>query len=109
IRGTPGVFDDGFEMPGIRLVYGQGYLLDVAPHPDYARNGWIYLSHTERCTGCNAQSRETERPVSMVKLVRGRIADGAWIDEQTIWRADLEHYTTTPDLAAGGRIAFDGA
>src|SRR5690606_22151523 len=43
VRGTPQAFDDGFEVPGVRLVYGQGYLMDLAPHPDHARNGWIYL------------------------------------------------------------------
>lgn len=32
IRGTPEVFDDGVEVPGIQLVYGTGYLLGVAPH-----------------------------------------------------------------------------
>lgn len=107
VRGTPEVFNDGFEVPGIQLVYGSGYLLDVAPHPNYADNGWIYLSYTERCNGCNAQSREMSLPVSMVALIRGRIADGEWIDEETIWRTDIEHYSFIPDMAAGGRIAFD--
>jgi glucose/arabinose dehydrogenase len=109
IRGTPRAFDDGFQAPGILLVYGQGYLLDIAPHPNYADNGWIYLSYTERCNDCNAASRRTGRPVSMVVLIRGRIRDGAWLDQQTIWRADIEQYTAMPDMAAGGRIAFDGA
>lgn len=43
----------------------------------------------------------------MTKLVRGRIAGDRWIDEETIWQADVEHYTTLADLVAGGRIAFD--
>ncbi len=30
VRGTPEVFNDGFQVPGILLVYGLGYLLDVA-------------------------------------------------------------------------------
>jgi glucose/arabinose dehydrogenase len=108
VRGTPQTFDDGFEVPGILLVYGQGYLLDVAPHPDYAENGWIYLSHTDRCNDCNAASRASRRPVSMVSLIRGRIEDGSWVDQETIWRTDIERYTPMPDMAAGGRIAFDG-
>jgi aldose sugar dehydrogenase len=107
IRGTPRTFDDGFEMPGLLLVYGQGYLLDVAPHPDYAENGWVYLSYTDRCSDCNTASRDSGRPVSMVALIRGRIDDGAWVDEETIWKADVERYTAMPDMAAGGRIAFD--
>jgi glucose/arabinose dehydrogenase len=107
IRGTPQVFNDGFEIPGIQLVYGSGYLLDVAPHPNYAENGWIYLSYTERCSDCNEVSRDTGLPVSMVALIRGRIEGGEWIDEETIWRTDIEHYSFIPDMAAGGRIAFD--
>ena len=108
VRGTPPAFDDGFEVPGLRIVYGLGYLLDVALHPDYAENGWIYLSYTERCSGCNEESRATGRPVSMVALSRGRIEDGEWVDVEPIYRADIEHYTGMPDMAAGGRIAFDG-
>jgi glucose/arabinose dehydrogenase len=108
IRGTPQAFDDGFELPGIQLVYGSGYLLDVTAHPNYAENSWVYLSYTERCNDCNAQSREMGLPVSMVALIRGRIEDGEWTDEETIWRTDIEHYSFIPDMAAGGRIAFDG-
>ncbi len=106
IRGTPQAFDDGFQVPGILLVYGQGYLLDLALHPDYARNGWIYLSYTERCSGCNTASAGGQS-VSMVALARGRIENGAWVDAETIWKTDMERYTAMPDMAAGGRIAFD--
>jgi glucose/arabinose dehydrogenase len=109
IRGTPRAFDDGFEVPGILLVLGQGYLLDVVPHPGYEENGWIYLHYTDRCTDCNAASRASGRPVSMNKLIRGRIEDGAWVDEETIWATDIESYTPMIDMAAGGRIAFDDA
>jgi glucose/arabinose dehydrogenase len=108
IRGTPPVFDDGFDVPGVRLVYGLGYVMDVAPHPDYARNGWIYLHITERCSGCNKASRESGRPVSMNKVVRGRIRNDEWVDQQTIWSTDIELYNGMPDMAAGGRLAFDG-
>jgi glucose/arabinose dehydrogenase len=107
IRGTPQAYDDGFEVPGILLVFGLGYLLDVALHPDYEDNGWIYLSYTDRCSECNAASRESKRPVSMNALVRGRIVNGEWVEQQSIWRADVEHYTGMPDMSAGGRIAFD--
>jgi glucose/arabinose dehydrogenase len=108
IRGTPRAYDDGFEVPGLRLVYGMGYLLDVALHPDYEKNGWIYLHYTDRCTDCNAASRQSKRPVSMNAVVRGRIKDGQWVDQQSIWRTEVDNYTAMPDMAAGGRIAFDG-
>ena len=108
IQGTPKAYDDSFTMPGVWLKYGIGWLLDVAPHPDYAENGWIYLSYGDRCGDCNAMSRARGEDVSMSVLVRGRIKDGQWIDEETIWRADIETYTPMPDMTLGGRIAFDG-
>lgn len=106
IRGTPPVFDDS----GIFLgqVMGIGWMLDVALHPDYTNNGWIYIHHTDRCDDCNDLSRRAGRPVSMNRLIRGRINNGAWIDEEIIWQGDIDAYTNTSDLAAGGRIAFDG-
>ncbi len=110
IRGTPQTFNDGFQVPGILLVYGMGYLLDVAPHPDYAKNGWIYLSFTERCSDCNAASRKSKQPASMVVLVRGRIRNGEWVDQQAIWKTDIENYTawwTWPPVGAWPSMAGD--
>ena len=109
IRGTPQAYDDGFEVPGILLTFGLGWILDVALHPDYAENRWIYLQYGDRCTDCNAASRASGRAVSRNKLVRGRIENGEWVDEETIWSADIETYTPMPDMGAGGRIAFDDA
>jgi aldose sugar dehydrogenase len=108
IKGTPKAYDDGFEVPGILLVFGMGYLLDVAPHPDYAKNGWIYLVYTDRCSDCNETGRKARRPVSMITVIRGRIRNGEWVDQESIWKTDIANYTPTPDMAAGGRIAFDG-
>ncbi len=105
VRGTPPVYDDSREFLG--QVQGLGWMLEVALHPRYEDNGWIYIHHTDRCSDCNALSRRGDRPVSMNRLIRGRIRDGEWVDEQVIWQADLAAYTDTSDLAAGGRIAFD--
>lgn len=80
----------------------QGGLLEVAPHPDYATNGWIYLafSHPTR--------NERGTAVSMTKLVRGRLRDNRWVDEQAIWTAPLETYLPAGGVHYGCRIAFDG-
>ena len=107
VRDTPRGHDHGLEL--VSLPLGIGWLLDVDLHPDYEANGWVYLHYTDRCEDCNAVSRATPLPVSMNKLIRGRIRDGTWVDEETIWQADPEHYTVTPDLGSGGRIAFDPA
>lgn len=106
IEGTPTVYDDGqIGLGGVEE--GLGWLLDVAPHPRYRENGWIYLAYTERCHGCNEASRVSGRPVSMVKLIRGRIQNARWVDEQVIWQPPLESYSPSSDMIAGGRIAFD--
>ena len=105
VRGTPPVYTDSGEFLG--QVQGVGWMLDVAIHPHYRDNGWIYLHHTDRCSDCNELSRRAQRPVSMNRLVRGRIRDGDWIDQEIIWQADITTYTDTSDLAAGGRISFD--
>ncbi len=107
IQGTPEAYDDGFAIPVIALEVGLGWMMDVALHPDYEDNGWIYLHYGDRCSDCNVASRESGNAVSMNALVRGRIEDGTWVDEETIWRADIETYTQMPDMAAGGRITFD--
>jgi glucose/arabinose dehydrogenase len=105
IQGTP---DTGFGLQVGPLEQGVGWMLDVALHPDYARNGWIYIHHGDLCRGCK-DVEDALLPRSMNRLVRGRIRDGAWVDEEVIWSADHSTYTSTSDMTAGGRIAFDGS
>ena len=119
IEGTPTAYGYGpmfgeFELPRVvfnpkvYLGVGLGWLMDVALHPDYEMNGWVYLHYGDRCEeDCNRASEESISPVSMNRLDRGRIRDGKWVDVETIWQADIETYTSASDLDAGGRIAFD--
>ena len=77
ISGIPQVWD-----------FGQGGLMEVAVHPDYEQNGWIYLGYSE--------SMEVGgRDVGQTTVVRGRIDDGKWVDEERIWRAPDEFYLPT--------------
>ncbi len=73
-----------------------GGLFDVEVHPDYAKNGWIYLAY--------AEPRETNR--SMTTIIRGRIRDNRWIDQEVIYRAPDELFTT-PNYHYGLRFIFD--
>lgn len=101
IQGTP-LTGSSVDIRGIQ--YGSGWLLDVATHPDYANNGWIYLHYTHLC-GEDCDSSLMSK--SMNRLERGRIRDGQWTDVEIIWQAPDEFYAATPDTGAGGRIAFD--
>ena len=103
ISGTPRVWDTILSVQGAWLNLGT--MLDVALHPDYTRNGWVYISHTDRCwLDCGSIM-----PVTMVRVVRGRIVNGQWADEEVIWSVHRDHYTPVPDGVAAGRLAFDKA
>jgi glucose/arabinose dehydrogenase len=106
VSGTPATSRLGFEVMGLDM--GLGWLLDVAPHPDYENNGWIYLVHTHLCETCGGDGDGGSLlPHSMNRLIRGRIRDGEWVDEEVIWSVPDVFYSSMPDLAAGGRLAFD--
>ncbi len=101
IEATPRVWDTLFSVQGSWL--NLGIVLDVALHPNYTENGWVYLSHTDRCWfDCGSLL-----PATMVRVVRGRIEQGRWRDEQIIWSVHHDHYTPVPDGVAAGRLAFD--
>ena len=81
------IIDGGRLLPpitGIPAVFTRqdGGLFDVAIDPAYGRNGWIYLSYAEPAAGDTA----------MTAIIRGRVKDGRWVDQQTLYRG------TSPDL-----------
>ena len=102
ISGTPQT-GDSLDIMGIK--YGTGWLLDIAKHPNYENNNWLYLHYTDLCpTDCvDSEPLDT----SMNRLDRGRIKDGEWVEVETIWQTDPAWYTSRADTGAGGRIAFD--
>jgi len=88
IKGTPTV-----------AARGQGGLLEVAAHPDYADNGWIYL-------GFSATAEEPlDEKASMTKIVRGRIAKGQWQDEEVIFEVPAAFHRTA-GVHFGTRFVF---
>jgi aldose sugar dehydrogenase len=87
IRGLPRVW-----------LQQDGGLLDVALDPDYATNGWIYLGY----------SVEGASRSSMTTIVRGRVRDGAWVDQEFIYKPPADVYRTGNDHY-GTRIVFDTA
>jgi len=81
VEGTPGVYADS-----------QGGLMDLALHPDYADNGWIYMTLAHGTPSANA-----------TRVVRGRLVDGRWTDHQTLFTATPKKDTP---VHYGGRMAF---
>src|SRR5581483_8691213 len=81
-------------------AHQDGGLFDVAVHPDYAHTGWIYLSFSE------AGGKVPD--ASSTRIIRGRIRDGALMDQQTLFQAAPELYTNS-NIHFGSRFFFDPA
>jgi glucose/arabinose dehydrogenase len=79
----------------------QAGLYDVVPHPDHAKNGWIYFAFSD------PRKDPEGKPVSLTRIIRGRIKDGALIDQETVYEARPEHYIKSGGVHFGGRLAFD--
>ncbi len=79
-------------LPPIAAV-GQGGLLDVALHPEFAKNGWIYLSYAAEGAGGYG-----------TEVLRGRLDGHALRDVQVIFRMQPK---SKPGHHFGSRLVFD--
>jgi glucose/arabinose dehydrogenase len=85
------------EIKNVPKVYsrGQGGLLDIALHPNYAKNGWIYITYS---------SEDGEGNGAHTKLIRAKIIDGSLTQIESIYLATPK---TTKAHHFGSRIVFD--
>lgn len=84
-------------LPETLVVSGQGGLLDVAVHPDYAKNGWIYLSFVE------GQSKGSS--VVGTALIRARLKENRLVDVERLFGMQPK---SRGGRHFGGRIVLDG-
>lgn len=89
-------------IPEDIMTAGQAGLFDVVADPDYEKNGWIYLSYAHLLDS----SGDVEEAKAMTRIIRGRIQDGQWIDQEVLYQSDDEHYSPIP-AHFGGRIVVD--
>ena len=82
-------------LPRIRTG-GQGGLLDVVPHPNFATNRLLYLSFAKP----NADSAEGTTAVVRARFENDRLTDVQEIFEAKVWSRGRGHH--------GSRLAFDG-
>jgi glucose/arabinose dehydrogenase len=109
----------GIPTPWVRQ---DGGLFDVEVHPNYEKNGWIYLSYSEPLPGhtpppvpdpaaapapqAGGRGPTTPSPPSMTVIVRGKIRDNAWVDQQVLFRGSADLYSPH-DMHYGSRFIFD--
>ena len=85
------------EVTNVPKIYsrGQGGLLDIALHPNYAKIGWIYMTFA---------SDEGEGTGGNTKLIRAKLLDGSLTQIESLYKATPN---TTKGQHFGSRIAFD--
>lgn len=81
-------------LPAIR-VGNQGGLLDVVPHPDFARNRLIYISYAKP----NAENTQSTTSIIRARFENDRLSNVQEILEASAWSQGQGHY--------GSRLAFD--
>jgi glucose/arabinose dehydrogenase len=73
---------------------GQGGLFDVVLHPDYEKNGWIYIAYNGPGEGGWA-----------TEMMRARLDGHRLVDSEVLFRMEPK---TRSGQHFGGRIVFDG-
>lgn len=81
----------------VALAKGQGGLMDVALHPQFASNGLVYLSYSK-------SKEEGEKTLSTTAVIRGKIENGNFVNSKEIFEA-LPYATTRHHY--GSRLQFD--
>ncbi len=79
------------------MAFGQGGLLDLCLHPDYAKNGWIYFSYS-------ALNTESKKRMGNTAVMRAKLQGNKLVNQQVIFRG-------TPDTDRGHhfgcKLVFD--
>ena len=74
---------------------GQGGFLDIALHPDYPRNGWIYFSYA---------SSEGNGNGGNTAVMRAKLQNNTLVEKQLLYKASPN---TTRGQHFGSRLEFD--
>jgi glucose/arabinose dehydrogenase len=78
--------------------------MEVALHPDYPKNGWVYLGLSDGTRTKNNKGKDDVRCITAV--VRGRIKDHQWVDQEWIFRPDPK-FRSGAGVHFGTRFVFD--
>ncbi len=93
IEGTPPVIE-----------HGQGGLMEVALHPDFRKNGWVYLGFSDGTREKRENGKDDVKCITSV--VRGHLKDHQWTDQEWIYRADPK-FRSGAGVHFGTRFVFD--
>lgn len=90
--------DDKLQSETIKVpdvfVHGQGGLMDIKLHPNYAENGWIYLSYAKKADNGGG-----------TVIARAKLDGNKLVDLEQLFAAQP---TSDAGVHFGSRIVFDG-
>lgn len=90
-------------LPATHTQSGTGGFMDIALDPKYPQNGWVYLGYSH--TRGNIEDKDAR---AMTKIIRGKIKDHEWTDEQTLFEVPDSLMAVRGDRW-GCRFLFDKA
>ena len=102
-KGTLHTFSNGKLSAPIQglppiMAFGQGGLMDIALHPDYDKNGWIYFTYS-------ALDTKSDRRMGNTNVMRAHLQGNRLTDVQVLFEGtpvtDRGHHF-------GSKLAFDG-
>jgi glucose/arabinose dehydrogenase len=85
------------EVKNVPAVYirGQGGLLDIVLHPEYVKNGWIYITYATTEGGGEGGN---------TKLIRAKLENNSLVQIEALYKCEGN---TTKGQHFGSRIVFD--
>ncbi len=95
---------DNQKISGLPKTYGTdlvGGMMDLALDPGYKSNGWIYIGFSH-----NPQDSPDKKTPGMTKIVRGKVRDHQWVDEQALFQVP-DSLLVTGGTRWGCRFLFD--
>jgi len=89
-------------LPATHTKSSTGGFMDIALDPKYRQNGWIYLAYSD------AHGNMNERAPGMTRIIRGKIRDHEWTDQQVLFEVPDSLFVARGNRW-GCRLLFDKA
>lgn len=74
-------------LPQTYAADNYGGMMDLALDPEYDKTGWVYLAYSH-----NAQNSKDKMAPGLTKIVRGKVVNHKWVDQQVLFEAPESLY-----------------
>lgn len=95
---------DPRKVTGLPFIYGSdmfGGMMDLAVDPNYSENGGVYFAFSH-----NPRNTVDKTSPAMTKVVRGKIQDDQWVEQETLFEAP-DSILVSGGMRWGSRLLFD--